>query len=674
MKKLILMTCAALMTAVASGQEAVKTAGIEYKYMDTSARPGDDFAKYATGHWAEFNPQPKEYPMWGTVTKVSDDNMKALAAMIQDIAATQNERGTVARKIGDLYNLVMDSARLNREGAAPLRKRLAELDGITTREQLLHYQAVNHANPLFSLGISADLKDADNNIVCISQSGLSLDNRDYYLANDGKSIEVRKAMKQHIKNLFVLTGYAEDVAEAKMQRVWALESELAVPYYAKERLRVPEANYHKICVDSLQRLCGTFNWKKYLCDYHYDQTTVVDLGQPEPVAKACEMLMTASLEDLKTLMQWKIISAGAGFLSDDFADENLSFRRVLLGSAQKFPRWKMAESVVDGIMADAVGQMYVERYFSQEAKTEMLELIHNLQAALAARIKAQTWMCDETKAFALDKLANYKIKVGFPDEWDDLTDLVIDPTKSLYENMREANKFYWDLNYRKKYNKPVDKREWHMPAQTVNAYYNPTTNEICFPAGFLQPPLFNLKSDAAANYGAIGVVIGHEMTHGFDDQGRQFNKDGNLCNWWTDADGRQFKALCGQMEEYFNGLWVIPNELKTNGTLCLGENIADQGGLNIAYDAFQMWQNQHGQLPDDNGFSPEQRFFLSYANVWAGSASKEILHYLTKMDPHSPNHLRINGALSQCDYWYDAFHIRPGDALYIEPENRVKVW
>ena len=293
MKQLILILCVALTTVCALGQEA-KRAGIEYKYMDTSARPGDDFARYATGRRAEFNPQPKEYPMWGTVTKVSDDNTKALAAMIQDIAAAKNEKGTVAQKIGDLYNLIMDSVRLNREGAAPLKKRLAELDGITTREQLLHYQAVNHADLLFSLGVSADLKDADNNIVCIYQSGLSLGNRDYYLDDDEKSIEVREAMKRHIKNLFVLTGFAEDEAEAKMQRVWALESELAVPYYTKERLRDPEAGYHKISVDSLQHLCGSFNWKKYLHDYRYDRTTVVNLGQPEPVAKACEMLMTAS--------------------------------------------------------------------------------------------------------------------------------------------------------------------------------------------------------------------------------------------------------------------------------------------------------------------------------------------------------------------------------------------
>lgn len=674
MKKSFLLLCGCLAIASACCNRPAKTAGINYAYMDTTARPGDDFAKYATGHWTDLNQQPLEYPMWGTVAKVSDENVKALAELIKDIAAQQNEKGSIAQKIGDLYSMMMDSTRLNAEGAAPIKAHIAELDAISTREELLSRCAKEHDDLLFSVYISVDEKDADNNIVCVSQSGLSLGNRDYYLSEDPQNVTVREAMKEHIKNLFVLTGYPENVAADKVQRIWAIETELATPYYSKEKLRDSEANYHKVSVDSLTSICGDFNWKKYLSEYRFDKTSEVDLGQPEPVAAACNILMTASLDDLKTLYEWRIISGGSSIVSDDFSDENFEFSRKLYGVQQKTPRWKQAVSLVDGLMSDAVGQMYVEKYFPKAAKDEMLEMIRNLQKSLSLRIDQQDWMSAETKKIAQEKLAAYKVKVGYPDKWDDLSGLVINPELSLYDNLRAASEFYWNLNYDKKYNKPVDKEQWEMSPQTVNAYYNPTTNEICFPAGFLQPPLFNLEADAAANYGAIGVVIGHEMTHGFDDQGRMYNKEGNLTDWWTEADAEAFNATCAKMAEYFDSLWVIPGQLHANGKLCLGENIADHGGLNVAYDAFQMWQKDHGKLSEDNGFTPEQRFFLSYANVWAGTASEEIMRYLTMMDVHSIDRLRINGALAQCDYWYDAFGVQPTDSLYVKPEDRVRIW
>ncbi|MCM1177785.1 MAG: M13 family metallopeptidase [Bacteroides sp.] len=655
-------------------QRPAKVAGIYYGNMDTTVRPGDDFARYATGKWIDHNPQPPEYPMWGTVHKVDDDNTKMLAAMIQEIAAGQHKAGSIKQKIGDLYNMAMDSTRLNAEGAAPIAARLQEIQAISSREELLHDCATRHEELLFSLYVSTDQKDADNHIVGISQGGLSLGNRDYYLSEDPQTAAVREAMKEHIVNLFKLSGYPEDAAKDKMGRIWAIESTLAVPYYSQEMQRDPEANYHKISIDSLTAICGGFDWKTFLKEYRYDKTDVVDLGQPEPVAKACEILMTASLDDLKAIYEWNVISGASSYLSDDFSDENFDFSRKIYGVQEKTPRWKSAESLVDNLMSDAVGQMFVAKYFPAEAKKEMLEMIGNLQKALAERIKAQEWMSESTKATALEKLAAYTVKVGYPDKWDDISGLVIDPSKSLYENIVAASEFYWEMDYAKRYNKPVDKSEWQMPAQMVNAYYDPTTNEICFPAGFLQPPLFDLNADAAANYGSIGVVIGHEMTHGFDDQGRQYTKDGNLEDWWAPEDAEKFKEPCDRMTEFFNSLWVIPGELHANGATCLGENIADHGGLNIAYDAFQMWQKKHGRLPDDNGFTPEQRFFLSYANVWAGTASEEIMRYLTMMDVHSIAHLRVNGGLAQCDYWYDAFNIQLGDALYVAPEDRVKIW
>jgi Predicted metalloendopeptidase len=671
---ILLFAAAGLAVASCGPKQPAKTAGINYDYMDTTVRPGDDFAKYATGHWIDYNPQPKEYPSWGTIYKVRDDNTAALSSLFLEIAGRQNEPGTIAQKIGDLYNMAMDSARLNAEGAAPLKAHLAELEAIKTREDLLHRCAVEHDDLLFGIYVGADEKDADNNIVSISQGGLTLRNKEYYSSKDPQNVMVREATKEHMKNLFVLAGFPEKEAAAKVARIWALETELAATHYSMEEQRIPEKNYHKMSVDELNKTCAPFDWKAYFKDYRYDKTEYVDLGQPEPVAKACKMLMTLPVEDLKAIYQWQIISGAGSLLSDDFVQENFEYSRKIYGTQEITPRWKRAVSMVDGLMSDAVGQMYVEKYFPAAAKTEMTELVGKLQKSLGERIKAQEWMTDETKKLALEKLDAFTVKIGYPDKWDDLTKLVIDPSKSLYDNVRAAQEFYWDLNYSKKYNKPVDKDEWHMPAQMVNAYYNPTTNEICFPAGFLQPPLFDLNADAAANYGSIGVVIGHEMTHGFDDQGRLYTKEGNLGNWWTDADAEGFKKPCDAMVDYFNSLWVIPGELHANGTLTLGENLADHGGLNIAYNAFQMWQKEHGRLGDDHGFTPEQRFFLSYANVWAGSISPEMLRYLTMMDVHSVMFLRVNGGLAQCDYWYDAFDIQPGDALYVAPENRVKVW
>jgi len=674
MKKMIfIMAATGLVVASCGTKEPAKTAGINYDYMDTSVRPGDDFAKYATGHWADYNPQPKEYPMWGTIYKVSEENTVNLASMIQEIAAKENAKGSIAQKIGDLYNMAMDSARLNADGAAPLKAHLAEIDAIGSREELLRHCAKEHDNLLFNMYVDADEKDSKNNIVSISQGGLTLRNKEYYSSKEPQNVKMREDTKTHMKNLFVLSGYDEKTAQDKMNRIWALETELAATHYSMEDQRISEKNYHKMTVDEMEKLTG-FDWKSYLKDYRYDKTTEVDLGQPEPVAKACELLKKAPLEDLKDVYRWKIIRSASSVLSDDFAQENFDYEHKVYGTQEMTPRWKRAVNLVDGLMSDAVGQMYVEKYFSKEAKDEMIELVGNLQKSLGERIQAQEWMTDETKAKALEKLAAFTVKVGYPDKWDDLTPLVIDPSKSLYENARAASNFYWELNYNKRYNKPVDKSEWLMPAQMVNAYYNPTTNEICFPAGFLQPPLFDLKADAAANYGSIGVVIGHEMTHVFDDQGRHYTKEGNLENWWTDADAEGFKKPCDAIVSYFDNLWVIPGELHANGTLCLGENIADHGGLNIAYNAFQMWQKEHGRLPDDNGFTPEQRFFLSYANVWAGSTTEEMLRYLTMMDVHSVMFLRVNGGLAQCDPWYEAFDIQPGDAYYVAPENRVKVW
>ena len=671
MKKIILSAVCALLLLPAFAQYK---SGLHVENLDTSVNPGDNFFQYATGNWIKNNPQPPIYPMWGSFTKLDDDNTKAVAGIIQSISGRRNKSGTVEQKIGDLYNLAMDSVRRNREGAAPVMAEVNKIKAITTREELFKYLTREHDNLLWSLYIGVDDKNATEHIVSINQGGLSMGNRDYYLSKDPEVAKIRNAAITHYENLFKLCGYSPKQAKKFVKTIWKMETEIAKVSYSIEQMRDPEANYHKMSVEELSKTCHGFDWASYLRDYGYDKTTEVLLGQPEPVALACDMMMKEPLENLKLLYIFRAIKGGSPYLSDDFIAENFDFNRKISGAQEMTPRWQRSVDLVSSLLNDAVGQMYVKKYFSPEAKTRMLELVKNLQTALGERIKAQAWMSEDTKKVALDKLNAFYIKIGYPDKWEDLSKLIIDPKKSLYDNVVEAGKFYFELDKQKNYNKPVDRDEWQMPAQMVNAYYNPTTNEICFPAGILQPPFFDIAADDAINYGAIGVVIGHEMTHGFDDQGSQYDKDGNLKTWWAESDVKAFKLATEQMAVYFDSLWVIPGELRSNGRQCLGENIADHGGLNIAYDALQMAQKKHGRLPDDNGFTPEQRFFLSFANVWAGVSSDQILRYLTINDVHSANHLRVNGGLSQCEYWYKAFDIKPGNKLYVDPKKRVNIW
>lgn len=679
MKKLLFSLVATLCVTSAF---ADSKSGINYDNMNPTINPGTDFAQFATGKWILNNPQPATYPAWGVTTKLYDDNIVMLSSMIRDIAAQKNEQGCLAQKIGDLYNCVMDTARLNREGATPVMPYLKRVKRISSREELCSYLAGEHMSLFWGISIAPDSKDSRNNIVCISQGGLSLGDRDYYLNDDEQSIKMRDAFREHAINLFLLCGYKQKVAEQKVATIMALETEIARASYSKELLRDPDANYHKMSVDKLMKISNGFDWKKYLSDYSFGETTEVDLGQPEPVAVACKLMMSAPLEDLKSVLEFRTIANAANCLSEAFDKENLNYRNKFMGQTEQQPRWKIAVGTVSNLMDNAIGRMFVEKYFSPESKAVMLEMIGNLQSAFRNRILAQEWMSDATKQIAVDKLDAFRVKVGYPDKWDDLSGLDISADKSLYENMMTAQRFYWDLYRAKRYNKPVDRDEWLMSAHTVNAYYNPSTNEICFPAGFLQAPVFNVNYDAATNYGAIGAVIGHEMTHGFDDEGRKMDKDGNLNQWWTKEDAEKFNATTAKLADYFDSLWVIPNELHANGKLCLGENIADQGGINIAYDAFQMWQKKHGRLPDETvvidgktyTFTPEQRFFISYATTWAGVYNDDLRRYITKMDVHSVDDLRVNGALPNVDAWYDAFNIPVDSPLYVAPTNRARVW
>ncbi|MBQ0056572.1 MAG: M13 family metallopeptidase [Bacteroidales bacterium] len=673
MKKLLIMSAIASAMMLASCQQEAKLAsGVNYDNLDTTVRPGDDFCQFSTGKWIDNNPQPAAYPRWGSFTKLGDDNVNQISSLIQEIAAEQHEYGTVAQKIGDLYNMAMDSTRRNELGAAPVLPYLAKIQAIKTREEFLKFIASEKDGVFFGIGIDADMKNSSMNIVGIGQGGLSMGNRDYYLNNDPKTTEIREAFKQHMVNLYKLCGVSEELATKKMQLIMKYETELAVPSYSRLQRRDPEANYHKMTIDELKAATNGFDWATFLVDYGYDQTTEVDLGQVAPVALGCKWLMTAPLEDLKTIYEWQTLNGAAGSLSDAFVEENFKYSQMLSGAKEMQPRWKRCVNLVNGSLGQPVGQLYVEKYFPAENKARMIELVKNLQTSLGERIKAQEWMSDATKAVALEKLASFYVKIGYPDTWDDYSSLDINPSLSLYDNQRAMWMFRWELDKQKNYNKPVNKNEWLMTPQTVNAYYNPTTNEICFPAGILQPPFFNMAADDAANYGAIGVVIGHEMTHGFDDQGRQFDKDGNLRQWWADEDVEAFKVPAEKLACYFDSLEVLPGEY-ANGHQCLGENLADHGGLNIAYEALQIAM-QKQPLDIDNGYTPEQRFFLAYANVWAGVNTPEGIRYLNTNDVHAQSFHRINGALPHIDAWYEAFDVQPGDKLYLAPEDRVRIW
>ena len=676
MKKLLIMSaiCAAALTGCKDGK-TLQSSGLDYTNLDQTVRPGDDFTKFATGNWINNNPQPDIFPRWGSFTKLGDDNTKQLAELIQGIAAQEKYNSHEEQMIGDLYKLAMDSTRLNAEGAAPLMPYLEKLRAIQTREELFALMFAEHDNLFFAMYNGADDKNATQNVMNISQSGLSLGQRDYYLNDDEQTKKVMDAFKEHFVNLEVLCGIAEDQAKKNLATLLKHETELAKVHKSRLELRDPEANYHMMTVAEFSEQSG-FDWDAWLKGQTYTETSQFIIGQPEAVAKGCQMLMNMPLEDLKTIYEYRWISSASSLLSDAFTDENFAFSQKLSGAKEQEPRWRRAVSLVDGTLDEPVGKMFVEKYFPGESKTRMVKLVSDLQAALGETIKAQEWMSDSTKTVALEKLAAFYVKVGYPDKWEDLSDLAIDPAKSLYENMRGVSEWAWDLAKKKHYNTPVDRDEWHMSPQTVNAYYNPTTNEICFPAGILQPPFFSSEYDDAVNYGAIGVVIGHEMTHGFDDQGRQYDKNGNLCQWWADSDVEAFNIPAQKMTEYFNSLWVIPGELHSDGALCLGENLADHGGLNVAFRALQMARDKGSKtcLDDENGFTWQQRFFLAYANVWAGVCTEELLRRYTLMDVHSAGHLRINGGVAQCPAWYEAFGIQEGDSLYVAPENRVNIW
>ena len=670
-----LLFVASLFIAGSATAQTLST-GIDPANLDTSVRPGDDFFQYAAGGWMKTHPLDSEHPENGAFVDLSEQNTLRIQELILQYAGTPQEKGSLGQKIGSLYNLRMDSVRLNREGWTPIKPVLERIAAIKDRKE---YQLVTaqidrrgEETMMYGIGVGADMRNASMNIVSVGQGGLGLGTRDYYLNDDEQTVRVREAYKTFMKNLFQMVGNDSVTAQKKMEAVMAIETRIAKASYSRVELRDISKNYHKMSYNQLVTDFPGIDWGNVFLASGFPAFDWVDVGQPEPIHEVEKILAEASLDDLKTYAEIKIISGATNVMSDDFRAEAFRLSSVLSGVKQDRPRWKRAVGSVSGVLGEAIGKLYVEKYFPESSKKRMLELVHNLQKALAQRIDEATWMSAETKAKAKDKLSNFIVKIGYPDKWKDYSGLQVCDSLSLYENMGNISEFFLLDQLKRKVNKPVDKTEWLMTPQTINAYYMPTTNEICFPAAILQPPFFDPNADDAMNYGAIGGVIGHEMSHGFDDQGSQFDKTGNQNNWWTEADKKNFEQRTKVLEDAFGKFEAVPGKF-INGKLTLGENIGDNGGLNIAFRAFQNAMKEH-PLQKADGFTPEQRFFLSWGRVWAANARPEYTEYIITVDPHSPNKARVNAALPHINAWYDAFGIKKGDKLFIPKKQRAQIW
>ena len=669
------LAVAALATVACTNNKTMES-GIRLENLDTTAVAGDDFYQYACGGWMKNNPLTGEYSRFGTFDKLAEDNKEQLRTLITGIAEKDNEPGTVAQKIGDLYNMAMDSVARNERGMEPIRPVMERIAALKSNKEVMPLVADlsrKGMGSFFHVYIDADIMDSKQNLVQIYQGGIALGEKEYYLDTDEATTNIREAYKKHIVNMFRLAGLDEKAAEKKMKAVMKIETAIAEKSYSATEQRNPAANYHKMTLAELQDAFKGIDWNEYFTILGIDSLEELSVSQPEPLAEVARIISEEPTENIVAYLQWNLLDGCAGELSDAFGDESFDFYgRILSGRKEQQPRWKRAVGVVNSVLGEAVGQMYVEKYFPAAAKERMLTLVKNLQVALGERIDAQDWMSDSTKMRAHEKLNSFIVKVGYPDTWKDYTGLTIDTTKSYSENLMAANEFFWNDMIARKYGKPVDNTEWFMTPQTVNAYYNPTTTEICFPAGILQYPYFDMNADDAFNYGAIGVVIGHEMTHGFDDQGRQFDKEGNLSDWWAPGDGDKFKEKTQVLVDHFNKIEVLPG-LFANGEFTLGENIADHGGLMVSYQAFKNATAKEA-LPTIDGFTPEQRFFLAYSTVWAGNIRDEQIRVYTKSDPHSLGRWRVNGTLPHIDAWYEAFGITPEHKLYIPAEQRAQVW
>ena len=677
MKQLLILPLVAgvLVTGCAPKPGAEKNLAIDPSNMDTTVACGEDFYEYACGGWIKKNPLKPEYARYGSFDVLAENNQKQMRELIDELEKAENEPGSVAQKVGDLYKMGLDSVRLNKEGVSPISealKNIASLDDKAAFASLVAQMHKEGSSPFFQLYVGADEKNSSMNIVNLYQGGMSMGDRDYYLSEDSANIKIRDAYKKYINKLFTLAGYSAEKAAVAEKNVMNIETALAKVAFSREETRNPLKNYNKMPMTDFLKQMNGFDWKSYFSALGLDSLNEINPNQL-PFIKGMDALVGGlTSEEIRDYLIFKQINTASSYLSDDFVQARFDFYgKVLSGQQELKPRWKRSLSVTDGALGEALGEMYVAKYFPPEAKERMLKLVENLRISLGEHIDSLEWMSAETKAKAKEKLAAFYVKIGYPDKWRDYSGLTIDPKKSYWDNVREAAIFESDYML-SDVNKPVDKTRWLMSPQTVNAYYNPTTNEICFPAGILQPPFFYMDADDAVNYGGIGVVIGHEMTHGFYDQGRQYDKDGNLKDWWTAEDAKQFNLRADKLADQYSSIIVL-DTVHANGRFTLGENIADHGGLRVSYTAFKNATKGQDLKPID-GFTPDQRFYLAYAGLWAQNIRDEEILRLTKIDPHSLGKWRVNAALRNLESFFQAFGITEKDSMYMKPEDRVTIW
>jgi putative endopeptidase len=668
-----LLTISAVATYAVAFTGDKKPKYIDPANMDLSVKPGDNFYLYANGAWIKANPVPASKTRWGSFDMLREESSKRLQTLLAD-AQKNSTKDRATQMIGDFYRSGMDSTAIEGRGFTPIKSELERLGSINNKQEVVNEIATLRtrgiASPLFGMFVAQDRKNVTQYIPQLSQGGTTLPDRDYYLKDDGRSTAIRTAYRNHVEKMFGLIGENGAIASLSADAIMRIETALAKAQMSRVEMRDPYKTYNKFSVKDFSAQTPGLNWSNLLQQMKVAAVDTLLVSNPQFLKTADILLSALPLQDWKTYLRWNVLKNAAPYLSSPFVNESFKLSQVLTGQKEQTPRWQRVSGLIDGTLGDLLGQLYVQKYFKGEAKTRMQEMVANLQQTFADRIQRLDWMSDATKQRALQKLNAFTKKIAYPDKWKDYQGVTVAGDDFL-NNLRSTGE--WSYNYMvNRLGKPVDRTEWGMTPPTINAYYNPVNNEIAFPAGILQFPFFDFGADDAIIYGGIGSVIGHEMTHGFDDQGAQYAASGNLENWWLKEDEAKFKEKAGMVVNQYNAYTVL-DTLHVNGKLTLGENLADIGGLSIAYEAFTKTK-QFKEAKKIDGFTPQQRFFLSWAQIWRSNALPETQAQLILTDPHSPGMFRANGAVVNMDEWYTAFGVQPGDKLYIAPEKRIKIW